>query len=59
MCRFQEFRSPEVLDYNFIDLSTDDTLMVDTVCDPHIPCRHVVSRVGHQMPKIQILCLTS
>ena len=55
MCGTPEFLSPEVVNYDCIDISTGDTRIDDNVCNPHIPCRHVVSGCDLLHPSVRLL----
>ena len=55
MCGTPEFLSPEVVNYDCIDISTGDTVKVDTEDDLDIPCRHVVSGCDLLHPSLRLL----
>ena len=55
MCGTPEFLSPEVVNYDCIDISTGATKIDDKIDDLDIPCRHVVSRCDLLHPSLRLL----
>ena len=57
MCGTPEFLSPEVVNYDCIDIYTGATKIDDKIDDLDIPCRHVVSRCDLLHPSLRLLTL--
>ena len=55
MCGTPEFLSPEVVNYDCIDISTGDTKIDENEDDSDIPCRHVVSGCDLLHPSLRLL----